>query len=127
NASQAVIQSRQDGFGNGGRHPAVVRLSNRTRDARHRVGVSPQGDGVADGVLVPGRFQEGDNRLRDGPLARYFELVRRAQLIQGLIQEVVEPPLDVLADLLLGTAGTGEEDRGRGRLSTANALLMVVR
>ena len=54
-------------------------------------------------------------------------MVRRTDFIQGLVEKIIESLLDVAADLLLAASGASQENRRRGRLGAADALLMIVR
>ena len=92
------------------------------------VSVSPPKEmALTHSVLEVGGLQEGDDRLRHRPLARYVEVVCRAQgHLQALIQEVTELLLRVAADLFLAPAGAGKEDRGGGGLRSSDPLLVIM-
>jgi hypothetical protein len=51
----------------------------------------------------------------------------RADLVQRLAQTVIEGPADVVPDLVLAPAGSGQEDDRRGRLRALDPFRVVVR
>src|SRR5437016_1374934 len=67
--SEAIVQALKRRRADLVWNAAIERLCNRASDARHRISIPPKGDGIAHGVLVPTRFEEGNDRLRDRPLA----------------------------------------------------------
>jgi len=76
---QAFAYLRNDLF----RHPFVVCLRYGASYGCQGIGVTAQGDGLANGIFEVFRFQKGGDSRWDSPLAGFIELIRWADIIQG--------------------------------------------
>src|SRR5690242_8140659 len=56
-------------------HPAIKWPGDAPGDGRDRVRIPAQGNRLPDGVLPAGRVEEGNDRLRDRPLARHVKTI----------------------------------------------------
>src|SRR5262249_20226694 len=109
------------------RDTTVERLGDASRDARQSVGVSPEGNRVANRVLEARGFQERDERLRNRPLAGLVEAVGRTDLIEPSADVVAESLLQREPDSFPGLTLTGVVDRGGSRLRSLDPLRVIVR
>ena len=83
NFYQSLIQARQSLLGNGRRYAAVISFRNTAGNAGLGIAVPPQGDRVADGILIIDRFQKRQQRLRNRALTGDIKIMVGANFIQG--------------------------------------------
>src|SRR5262245_37436435 len=76
------------------RHATIKSLGNAAGYASHRVGISTEGDRVANGLLETVRLEECDDRLRHRALAGNVEAVSLAQVVEALRQVMSKLALD---------------------------------
>ena len=80
--AQVVIQPVQGLLANPGRHAAVIRLGNSSRDAGDRVAVAAERDRQADGALVVGRCLEWGDENTENPGDSRLAIFRLCRIIR---------------------------------------------
>ena len=123
---QSVIEHAQGGDCNAARNAPVKRPGDPSRNARQRIGVTPQRNGQPDCVFVVLGIEKCCNRFGDGSLAGLVERVSWPDARDSSTEIVTELLFYRSSDFLFGfTLSCKEYCCCRG-LGTANAFGVVV-